>query len=59
MHLKLFLSIGTLAIGLIGGGGQAQATDSVQYTRASQPLEIAQSSGSGGSTGGGGASGSW
>ena len=30
MHLKLFLSIGTIAMGLIGGAGHAQAMESPQ-----------------------------
>jgi hypothetical protein len=53
MDLKQFLSIGTIAMGLIGGGGQAQAMEFPEDTMSEQPLEVTQSSGSGGSTGGG------
>ena len=42
MHLKLFISIGTIAMGLIGVAGQAQATESPQDMMSSQPLEIAR-----------------
>ena len=52
MHLKLFISIGTVAMGLIGGAYHAQATESAQDMMSSPPLELAQSTGSGGSTGG-------
>ncbi|MEO7859408.1 MAG: hypothetical protein ABIU05_03020 [Nitrospirales bacterium] len=47
MNLKVLLSIGTIATGLICSGGNAQASDSVLDLTAAQPLEMAQSTGSG------------
>ena len=60
MNLKLLMSMGTVAAGLMCSGGNAQALDSPQNMTPSQPLEIAQSAGSGstsGNTGGGTTSG--
>jgi hypothetical protein len=53
MYRKLLISLGTIAAGMAWNGGYAQATNLVQGVPTSQPFEIAQSSGSGGSTGGG------
>ena len=52
MYRKLLISLGTIAAGMAWSGGYAHATDPVQGVATSQPFEIAQSSGSGGSTGG-------
>ena len=57
MRRKLLISLGSIAAGLAWSGGYAQASDLSQDVTTSQPFEVAQSAGSGGSTGGGTTSG--
>jgi hypothetical protein len=57
MYRKLLISLGTIAAGMAWSGGYGQAANLVQGVSTSQPFEIAQSSGSGGSMGGGTTSG--
>ena len=51
MNLKLFVAVGTLAVGLTWSAGYAEAVDAAQDLRSSGPLEIAQSPGTGGPVG--------
>jgi hypothetical protein len=54
MDVKLSLAIGTVAAGwMLWSSGYAQAADPAQDLSSSRPLEIAQSSGTGGPMGGG------
>ena len=57
MYRKLLISIGTIAAGMAWSGEYDKPRIFEQGVATSQPFEIAQSSGSGGSTGGGTTSG--